>query len=139
MISINELLGKKLLLRTEPSMDKAIKSIEVSEKYLIKAKANFKINLYDVAVLLAYSSMFHAARALLFKEGFKERAHWAVVEYLRSRYSSELSEPTINKLDTFRILRHSTAYGLDSETDSEEAKMMLEFAAEFIEKVKKLV
>lgn len=138
-MNVDELVGKKLLIKENPSMDKAAKSIVVSESFLKKAEANFKIGLYDVAVLLSYNSMFHAARALLFKDGFKERAHWAVVEYLRRKYSLELGEGTVNKLDTFRVLRHSAAYGLESKEDKEEAEMMVKFAGELAKKIKKII
>lgn len=138
-MKVEELIEKRMLLECPPSRDKAMKSLEISGKYLSNARANFKMGLHTVTVLLTYNSMFHAARALLFKDGYKERSHWAVVEYLRGKYAVQLGEGPINKFDTFRVLRHSAAYGLESKEDREESKIMREFAEIFLNKIKELI
>lgn len=43
------------------------------------------------------------------------------------------------RLENFKAVRHSTAYSLDKKEDPEEAKLGLDFAQEFLAKVKKLV
>ncbi|MFA5382890.1 MAG: HEPN domain-containing protein, partial [Candidatus Micrarchaeia archaeon] len=82
-MSIEILFEEGLLKKCIPSKEKAEKSIEIAEKYLDKAKKVFDHRMDDVAILLAYSSAFHASRAILFKEGVSERSHYAVCEYLK--------------------------------------------------------
>jgi len=55
--------------------------------------------------------MFHAARAILFRDGVKERSHECIPIYLNERYP-EL-ERIANTLDSHRRFRHNAIYGLD--------------------------
>ena len=60
--------------------------LEVIEREMKNARHHIKnarqcvdSKMYDLAVVSIYTSMFHAARAILFKEGFKERSHVCVI------------------------------------------------------------
>ncbi len=87
MSDLNRLVGKDLQ-RIEPDIGKARKSLEISAKYLEKANSIFRMHIYDVALLVGYNSLFHASRALLFKDGYKDRSHWSIIEYLRIKYKN---------------------------------------------------
>lgn len=137
-MNLNDLLGKHLQ-KTDPDIDKCKKSLEMSRQQLVKANSIFKMHIYDVAVTVGYNALFHSARALLFKDGYKDRSHWGIVEYLRLKYEDKLTEQVIKKLDTFRLLRHSITYGLESEDNREEAEELLKFAEKFLEAVEKLI
>ncbi|MCP8321946.1 MAG: HEPN domain-containing protein, partial [archaeon] len=39
-----------------------------------------------MSIIASYNTVFHAARALLFKDGIKEKSHWAVARYLEYEY-----------------------------------------------------
>lgn len=85
--------------------------------------------------------MFQGARALLFKDGIFEKSHYCVVEYLRHNYlaKGKLEQKHKHWLDTYRIERHSTFYGLEKvEVSEDDAKMALEAAVEFLKPVRKL-
>ena len=75
--------------------------------------------------------MFHAARAILFKDGVKEHSHVCIPVYLKDAYP-EL-EPYANILDTYRIYREKVAYGLDIVVMENEARDAIDNAAEFVE------
>ena len=138
MTKTEELFAEGLLKRASPSLEKAEKSIARAEKYLEKARKVFDAGMDDVAVLLAYSSAFHAARALLFKDGVSERSHYAIGEYLKEKHP-EIGKGAINTFDLYRNLRHTVAYGLDTSVGAKDSASSLEFAREFLAKAKKLV
>ena len=88
-----------------------------------------------MAVVAAYTSMFHAARAILLRDGIKERSHICIVIYLREKYP-ELKHQT-RILDTYRRFRHTALYALDVTVDEKEARKSIELAHELIEAMEK--
>lgn len=125
------------LKKDRTSKEKAEKSLENAEKYLQKARSNLKIGNYDVVVICSYTSMFHSSRAILFKDGIKERSHLCIVIYLRETYPQ--LRKLVNTVDFYRRRRHLVIYGLDTLTNEEEAKESIVNAREFLEKVKKMI
>lgn len=75
--------------------------------------------------------MFHSARAILFRDGIKERGHECIPVYLREKYPQ--LETLANILDSYRRFRHDAIYGLDFAIDDREAKVALDSAKEFLE------
>lgn len=111
-------------------------SIAMSERFLQRADGNLEINFFDISFLLSYTAMFHAARALLFKAGYKERSHFGMIIALKEIYSKdpEMLE-ALNALDTYRLARHSIQYSgeLGNELD---AVQSIKDAKKFIKVVK---
>lgn len=128
---------KEGLLRKGKIDKKEIKgSIELAERFLERARGNFRINYFDVAFTLAYNSMFHSARALLFSLSVKERSHFAMINYLRKRFcKNEKLLHFLKILDSYRITRHAIQYSgsLCSKMDAQEA---IKDAEKFLECVK---
>ena len=60
-----------LLRKTKPSKQFALKSLDTSKSYIENAKDNLNLKNYNLVIFCSYTSMFHAARALLFKDGVK--------------------------------------------------------------------
>ena len=135
-MSLKECFDKGLLKKTKPDVENARRSLEISEEYLIKARKNVGIECYDVSVMLSYTSMFHTARAILFKDGVKERSHACVPLYLKDKYP-ELRR-SANTLDSYREFRHGIVYGgaTISKNDADEA---INSAEEFLSKIKKSI
>ena len=75
--------------------------------------------MYDLAVVSVYTAMFHAARAILFRDGIKERSHICVVTYIKEKYP-HLSEYA-NTLDSYRKSRHTMLYGLEVDVMKDDA------------------
>lgn len=98
------------------------------------ATANLSIHRYRVVAILSYTAMFHASRAILFRDGIKERSHECIPVYLREKYL-EL-ETLANILDSYRRFRHDAIYGLDFVMDEAESRTALDSAKEFLEKIK---
>jgi len=129
---------RKGLLKKNDFPDNIIgKEIENSKKHLKNASQCVEDGMLDLAVVSVYTAMFHAARAILFKDGIKERSHICVMIYLKEKYP-ELSEYT-KILDTYRRSRHTMLYGIDVDVIEDDAKLGIEQTEEFIEKIEKEV
>jgi uncharacterized protein (UPF0332 family) len=134
-LNTDDCFGDGLLKRIRPDKEAAKREVEKAKEYLIKAQKNEEIHIHDIAVVAAYTSMFHAARAILLRDGIKERSHICIVIYLREKYP-ELKHQT-RILDTYRRFRHTALYALDVTIDDKEAKKSIELAREFIEVMRK--
>jgi len=138
-MKIDYLIEKGLLIKSKATEQEITGSMTISERFLEKAEGNQKIEYFDIAFSLAYQSMFHAARALLFKNDLKERSHKAITTALKEIYQekTELKE-LLDTLDSYRITRHAIQYtgaGCAKE-DSEEA---IKDAEKFIEAVESVL
>ena len=129
-----ECFQKGLLKRTSPDTENALRSLKLSTNNIEDAVANLSIHRYRVVAISRYSAMFHAARAILFRDGIKERSHECIPVYLKEKYP-EL-ETLSNIIDSYRRFRHDAIYGLDFAIDEEDAKAALNSAKEILEKIK---
>ena len=126
-----------LLRKGKMGKEEIYGSLDLAKKFLEKAGGNLKIEYFDVSFTLAYNTMFHSARALLFSINVKERSHMAMIDYLKEKFNGnkELLQ-FLNILDSYRITRHAIQYTgeLCSRTDAEEAILD---AKEFLDLVKR--
>jgi len=137
-MSISALIEKGLIKKIRVYPEKIEGSIKLAERFLKKAEGNFKIGYWDIAFVLAYSSMFHTGRALLFKKGFAERSHYAMICALKLLYKENIEiKKFLEILNSYRIARHGIQYSgeLCSKDDAEE---VLRDAKEFLNLIKKL-
>jgi len=88
----------------------------------------------NLVIFCSYTAMFHSARALLFKDGIKERSHICIVSYIREKYP-ELRRLS-NQLDAYRRNRHNTLYALDFLISDNEAKQSIEDSEQFHNQIK---
>ncbi len=140
---IEELVKKGLLAKNPLDIKKAQKSIELAENRIEKAQEEMAAELFDDVLISAYTSMFHASRALLFKDGYKERSHYALCEYIREKYSGKLEAKYINELNILRTIRHKLIYGDEElnlkEIQETEANDGAKLAEGYLSAVKKLL
>lgn len=138
-MKIEGLLEKSLLLRSKSNAQEIEGSMAIAERFLEKAKGNSRIEYFDVAFSLAYQSMFHVARALLFRKNLKERSHSALIAALKELYQNE---PQITELletmDGYRMTRHGVQYsGIGC--SKEDATEAIKDAEKFIEAADKIL
>jgi uncharacterized protein (UPF0332 family) len=136
-MKLNDCFKEGFLKKMKPSKQYAIKSLDSSLSYIQDAKDNLKMNNYNLVIFCSYTSMFHAARALLFRDGVKERSHICVVSYLRETYPN--LKRLSNQLDTYRRNRHNTLYSLDVIISDEEAHQAIKDAELFYEQIKNTI
>ncbi len=140
-MNLDDCFKKRLLRKERPDKQRAQRSIEVARAKLEQAEKAADNELYDAALVLAYTSMFHAARAILFKDGVVEKSHVCLVEYLREEYARKgrISEGLVINLDRLRIDRHEAIYGLETTVLEEQASRSLKQSREFIETARSLI
>jgi uncharacterized protein (UPF0332 family) len=140
-LNLEECFQRRLLRKERPDPQKAERSLQVSTAKLEQAQKSYTHQLYDACLVLAYTSMFHAARSILFRDGIVEKSHVCLVEYLRHEYSRKglISEGFVNSLDRMRIDRHEAIYGLETSVTRDQANHAIMQSREFIEAVKRLI
>jgi len=86
MTRFQDCLEKRLLRRDRPDRQKALKALEIGEQRLLDAEISLEAEIHSAAILLSYAAMFHASRALLFKDGYVERSHYCLIEFVKEKY-----------------------------------------------------
>lgn len=137
---LKECFEKGLLRKSAPDKRKALRSVQVAKNKMREAERLFGADFWNQTILAVYTAMFHAARALLYKDGIKERSHYGLYVYLREKYRDRLEFRFINELNVLREERHELMYGLEVEKHGEEeAQGLLKVCGAFIKAVEKLV
>ncbi len=139
-MDVNECIEKGLLKQIEKDRKKAFRSIEIARIKLKKSQMLFNAGFYEDCLINCYSTMFHSARSILFKDGFKERSHYAIYVYLKEKYFDRLEPRFLNELDIIREERHQIQYSLKpANIKKEQASEGLCVAEEFVAVIKKIV
>ena len=137
----NDCLREGLLRQIPPSKEQAEASLKASEKWLQEAESCFKNRTYNSSVLASYLVMFHAARSILFFDGFREKSHYCIARYIEEKYVKKrlLENKWIELLDHYRELRHNSQYNTSFFNSNDEAEASLRTAKEFLERMKELI
>ena len=132
---------KKRLLRTDkPDILKSNKALEMANLKIERAGELIESGFYEESIVSSYTGMFHSARALLFKDGITERSHACVIAYLSKEYGQSLGQDHISWIDTYRLERHESFYGLEAPgMDKYESKDALNKAEKFLESIKNII
>jgi len=138
MISYEECVEEGLLRKIAPSPNQAKDQIDKAEILLEEAKKAVEGESPNSAIAMGYAAMFNAARALLFRDGFREKSHACVARYLEVNYH-EIDDTYIRLLDEYRERRHKVMYSMDYYPTLEEADRIVEFAGDFITLISKIL
>lgn len=139
-MDVTECIEKGLLKQIEKNSKKALRSIEMSKLKLMKASKLLDAGFSEDSFANSYTAIFHASRALLFRDGFKERSHYAVYVYLKEKYANKLEPRFLNEFDILRMERHEIQYSLEPKNiKKEESVRVLRVAKDFVNVIEKLV
>ncbi len=85
--------------------------------------------------------MFHAARALLYRDGYREKSHYCIARYLEEKHvqTGRLPQIVVDLIDRFRELRHEDLYELEYSATREDAEEALENAKLVITYIKRIL
>jgi uncharacterized protein (UPF0332 family) len=140
MMDVEECFEKGLLKKDKKDAGRALKSIEAAKRKVEIAKKIFAASIFEESLVNCYSAMFHASRALLFRDGVKERSHYAVYVYLMEMYRNKIEAKFLNEFNRLRIERHELVYGLEKPHISrEETKEIIAATQEFIAAIETLI
>jgi len=132
-------LEKKKILPFERGKDLVKKEISIGESDLLDAKAGFQEKRYKWTTIQAYYAMFHAARALIYHKGYREKSHYCLSIALRALYvetgklDAQAGRDFLNAMN----LREAADYG--AEFSEAGATAVISTAEKFIEKAKSLL
>ncbi|HLC75131.1 MAG TPA: HEPN domain-containing protein [Candidatus Nanoarchaeia archaeon] len=139
-MNLNDCFQQGLLKKEQPDKLKAQKSIEIAVHKLSLAKKLLNVKIYEETVTSSYACMFHAARALLFRDGIREKSHYALFLYIKEKYDGKIEKRFINELNALRLQRHEISYGLEKLSIShEEAASLIALSEEFLTVAQRLL
>lgn len=139
-MNFEDCLKKGLLKKDVVDSRRASKSLLIAEHKLSLANKLFKLAVHEEVITASYASMFHAARAILFHDGYVEKSHFALFVYLRDNYSGKIESRFITELNNLRLERHDINYGLEKPVvDPDDCKAILGVAKDFINAVRGLL
>lgn len=120
-------IDRKLVLK---EIHGAISDLEEAEDSLSRKK-------FKWATIQGYYSMFHAARALLYSKGFREKSHYALLVALRELFGNQLEAESIRNFGEAMSLREEADYGLIF--SEEGATSIVNNAKKFLSKAKEIL
>lgn len=133
-MSFDDCVEKGLLRKSSDAVGRVIQSVSMGDRFLRSAEKNYDIEEFEVSEMVAYTALFHYARALLFAKGYVERSHTCLFDALRRFYPG--IDGLISRADRLRVERHNLQYsGLI--TNSQSARISIDLAREFGTAVKK--
>ena len=137
-MDINECIEKRFLEKIKPAIDLVEKELREAEYDIEKAENAFEDEDYKWCIVKAYYTIFHAARALLFKIGLREKRHFAIRVVLEDlNKHGKLEMKYVNDFNAAVSSREDADYHY---TYSKEiADHNLEIANEFLDRIKILI
>jgi uncharacterized protein (UPF0332 family) len=140
-LSYDECIKQGLLRKIPVSQQKAAESIITAEKWLDEAQKNLSTKSLRSCLLSAYLAMFHAARSILWSDGFREKSHACIGRYLESVYVNQklLDKKWVDLFDYYRNIRHDDSYSTSFNATEEECVNVLKSSREFIYCMKTLL
>ncbi|MFH1222037.1 MAG: HEPN domain-containing protein [Candidatus Micrarchaeota archaeon] len=137
MTGMDYLIAMGYLAKIKPDRQLAEKEFKESELDLLEAQKDFEEKGHKWATIKAYYSMFHAARAMMFLMGFKERSHYAVGEFLEAICKEgKLESSYANDYRAAMSAREGADYHYDY--DQKTAEEIVAMAVEFTKRMRKL-
>lgn len=139
LIDVNGCMERGLLRRIAPSKEKALQCTMKSSELLGEARACLDNGQLNAAVLSGYTAILNAGRAVLFRDGWRERSHECVIRYLEANYGGEITPDTVALLERYKKSRHDTQYDVTYSPDEAEVASLLEFARGFIKTAGRII
>ena len=134
---LRSLLRERKIIRSRISRGMVLKELEASKNDLGAARKSRDEEDYKWATVQAYYSIFHAAKALLYSKGFREKSHRGLLAALRQLYPREIPGSMLDDFREAMELRESADYGLVWSDES--ATNVLDTAETFLHKVKSIL
>lgn len=110
------------------------KELSIAQSDLSDAKASFENQRYKWPTIQAYYAMFHAARALIYSRGYREKSHYCLVIALRALFADEGLMEAQSVRDFLNAMNLREAADYEAKFSESGAKAVIDSAERFIEK-----
>ncbi len=134
---MRRLLAQRKITRWRVDWTKVRKEVKGAEEDLKTAQISIDERNFKWATVQGYYSMFHAARALIFARGFREKSHRALLFAVEELYGGSIGVELLESMENSMDLREEADYGLLYNKDS--AKGIVKDAERFLETVRKIL
>lgn len=140
VFNYNKCVEKGLLRKIPPSKDKAKQSLKKAKEWLKESESSLKAEAFNSSILASYMGMFHAARSILFYDGYREKSHACIARYLEEKYvkTGKLDKKWVELLDHNREIRHNDQYDISFFSTETEAANALKSANDFLMAIENL-
>lgn len=132
-------LDKKKLYRSDAAKTLAGKEFKSAFDDFTEAELSLSQKRYKWATIQAYYAMFHAARAMLYSRGYRERSHFCVVAGLEHLFG----DAALLDLKWVRALRNAMSLREDADYSdaysSEGAEASVQNAKGFMQEAKRIL
>ncbi len=129
-----------MLRRVAPSVEKANESLNLAASYLDEARQVAGLGARRISLTGAYMAWFHAVRAVLFRDGIREKSHYCIELYLNHyAQSGDLEEEWVLMFSRMRTQRHESQYSFGPAPTDTEVLAAVKHAGQFIERIRRLL
>lgn len=134
--ALRRLLEQRKLLKVTLGEEAITKELDGAAYDLQRAKASLAESDFKWATIKGYYSMFHAARALLYATGYRERSHGALLTALRELYvkPGTLADDFLGDFENAMRLREEADYAMNFSEDG--SRRVVGDAGRFLEAAK---
>ncbi len=137
-MEIDDLIREGYLSRVPVDRELVLKELKEAENDLKGSMAALRLKDFKWAIIKGYYSMFHAARALLFSLGLKERRHFAVGMVLEElSKKGKIQSRYVNDFRAAMSSREDADYRYTYQPDT--AIYIADIAEEFLKRIKTLL
>jgi len=132
-------LENKKIIPFERGKELIKKELTISESDLLDAKAGFQEKRYKWSTIQAYYAMFHAARALVYSKGYREKSHYCLSVALRALFVEEGKLDAQSGRDFLNAMNLREAADYEAEFSEAGATAVIAAAEKFISKTSGLL
>lgn len=127
----DDCLKRSKIVRFNAAKKLAQRELKTAQEDLKAAQESLKHGNEKWATIQAYYAMFHAARALLYSEGYREKSHYCLIAAMKALFveAGILDIRFVDALQTAKVLRENADYS--NEFSRESATVLVEKAGQF--------
>ncbi len=129
--------GKIVKFEAGPSMVK--KELDTAKDDLVSSQDSYQRGNFKWATIQAYYSTFHSARALIYKQKYREKSHYCLIVALEHLYVNRgiIEKDFAEYILAGKEMRESADYHYNFSKDSSE--IMIEVAGKFLSITKNIL
>jgi uncharacterized protein (UPF0332 family) len=110
------------------------KELSIAQNDLSDAKAGFENQRYKWSTIQAYYAIFHAARALIYSRGYREKSHYGLAIALQALFADEGLMEAQSVRDFLNAMNLREAADYEAKFSESGAKAVIDSAERFIKK-----